>query len=250
MTESTAPASPPKARTYSGVPAEERTRLRRERIIEAAIEVFGQIGYAQTTMRDICGKARLAERYFYESFNSTQTLFEAVYQLEVQKLITAISSAVIQAPLNERGLIQEGVRAFLNFIKEDPRRVQIILIDGVWMDQMKVRDGKSEMASYVEVIQTLTRGFHPEVSPAIDISLAATGLIAMAIHTTISWARSGFAADVESVLHHNMYAWAGLNHWMKATHTGSKAMATRAERHAWVQDAFKDMATSSDHDEA
>lgn len=246
MTEPSPTPPPPKARTYSGVPAEERTRLRRGRLLEAATEVFGAMGYAQTTMRDICGKARLAERYFYESFSSIHALFEAVYQLEVRKMIALVSEAVVQAPLNEKGLIQEGMRAFLNFIKDDPRRVQIVLIDGMWMDQMKMRDGQSDMASYVDLIKVLTQGFHPEVSPEIDIHLAATGLLAMAVHTAISWARTGFAAEVESVLDHNMYAWAGLNHWMKATHKGSKAMATRAERQAWVQEAFKSKAATED----
>lgn len=239
MTTPLAHPPTPKTRTYSGVPAEERTRLRKQRLIEAATDVFGQMGYARATMRDICGKARLAERYFYESFTGTPAVFNEVYQSEVHRLIAAIRQGVMQAPPNERGLIEDGLRAFLQFIQEDPRRVQIVLIDGVWMDQMKVRDGQSELASYVEVIQTLTQGFHPQVSTDIDIQLAATGLIGMAIHTAIGWARTGFAADLESILQHNLYAWAGLRYWIKATHSSSQPMASRTERHVWVQEAFK-----------
>jgi AcrR family transcriptional regulator len=232
--------SPVKSRTYSGVPAEERTRLRRERLIEAATEVFGRVGYAQATMRNICVEARLAERYFYESFDSTKTIFETVCRAQIDLMIHRVGEALALSPVMDKDFIESGMRAFLQFTQEDPRRVQIVLIDGVWMDQMRVREGNSELVGYGRVIRNLTRGFHPDLAGEIDVEMAAGGLIGMAIHTAIEWARTDFRMNLEDVLKHNMYAWAGLGYWVKSAHKGSQTKAAQAERRAWVRKAFNE----------
>jgi AcrR family transcriptional regulator len=228
-----------KSRTYSGVPQQERARLRRERLIESAIEVFGRLGLAKTTMRDICAQARLSDRYFYESFRNTQEVFDTVGQQLIEQLMMTISGAVMQAPPNEKAMLTAGLRAFLQFIKDDPRRVQIVLVDGVWMDQMKTREGKSELITYRHVIQTLTQGFYPRLSADIDINLAASGLVGTAIHTGIAWAQSGFKADIESVLTHNLTAWAGLKHWMKVAVPKSDAAPAVSNIVEHVLDVFR-----------
>jgi AcrR family transcriptional regulator len=235
----------PKARSYSGIPAHERTRMRREKLLEAAMDLFGEVGYARTTMRNICVKARLAERYFYESFASTKEVFDAVYQGEVQKLMQAINDALAASPMKDRRFIEAGLRAFLQFMEADPRRVQILLIDGVWMDEMKFRDGNSDLLGYRRLIQSLTRGFHPDLNPEIDVEMAASGIIGLVIHTVIDWSRRDFAADVESVLQHTMYAWGGLGFWAKNKKTLAASPAVdRQERVERVLKAFKDDAGS------
>lgn len=229
-----------KSRTYSGVPAEERTRIRRERLIESATEVFGRVGYAQATMRNICVEARLAERYFYESFDSTKTIFETVCRMQIDQLIHLIGDALAKSPVMDKDFVESGMRAFLQFVRDDPRRVQIVLIDGVWMDQMRVREGNSELVGYGRVIRNLTQGFHPDLAREINVEMAASGLIGMAIHTAIDWARTDFRMSLEDVLKHNMYAWGGLGYWAKSAHKGGQTKAAKAERRAWVRKAFNE----------
>lgn len=240
MSKSSEASPSVKSRTYSGVPAEERTRIRRERLIEAATEVFGRVGYAQATMRNICVEARLAERYFYESFDSTKTIFETVCRAQIDQMIHRIGEALAKSPVMDKDFIESGVRAFLEFVREDPRRVQIVLIDGVWMDQMRAREGKSEIVGYGRVIHNLTQGFHPDLARQINVEMAASGLIGMAIHTAIDWARRDFAMTLEEVLKHNMYAWAGLGYWARNAHKGGHTKAAQAERRAWVRKAFNE----------
>ena len=238
---SSQPSSPDllKPRMYSGVPQEERARLRRERLIEAGIDVFGRLGFAQATMRDLCAHARLSERYFYESFRNTQDVFDTVCKQLIQGLMDTIRNAITQAPLNERAMLEAGLRAFLQFMKDDPRRVQIVLIDCVWMENMKMRNGRSELLTYQHVIQTLTQGFYPQLSADIDVKLAASGLVGTAIHTAIAWSHEGFKADLESVLKHNLSAWSGLRHWMKLSTTGKNATPKQADLVAHVRNVFK-----------
>ncbi len=233
-----------KSRTYSGVPAEERTRVRRERLIEAAKEVFGKLGYAQATMRNICVEARLAERYFYESFDSTRELFKVVCQDEVDLLIKAVAQALSKSTVFDKHYVEAGLRAFLSFIRDDPRRVQILLIDGVWMDQMRSREGsagggESGMLGYSRVIKSVAQGFHPDLAREINVDMAASGLMGMTVHSTIEWARDGFRMDLESVVKHNLFAWGGLVHWARTTHEALASQASKDDLRAWGRKAFQ-----------
>ena len=233
------PSADVKPRMYSGVPLEERTRLRRRRLIDAGIEVFGRQGFARATMRDICAQSRLSERYFYESFKSTHEVFDTVFQHLLRDMMAAVSGAIMQAPLSEKSLLEAGLGAFLRFIRDDPRRVQIILIDGVWREQSKLREGQSALMAYQQVIETLTQGLHPRLSTEIDLKLAASGLLGTAIHTTIAWADTGFKAEVDSVVKHNLFAWGGLGRWMKLTVPGSEEVPAPSELVAHVRSVFK-----------
>src|ERR1700756_1470513 len=67
------------SRPYGGVPAEARREERRERLIEAAIELFGRDGYRTATIESVCRECGLAKRYFYESFSTLEDLLSAVY---------------------------------------------------------------------------------------------------------------------------------------------------------------------------
>lgn len=67
-------------RTYSGLSQDERKRIRRRQFLEAGIELFGTVGYRDTTVRALCKQAKLTDRYFYQSFGSMAKLGDAVYQ--------------------------------------------------------------------------------------------------------------------------------------------------------------------------
>jgi AcrR family transcriptional regulator len=69
------------------VPLAERPALRRARLISAAVAVYGEAGFRSATVRAICRRARLTERYFYESFGSSEDLLiEAAHTLAFDTL--------------------------------------------------------------------------------------------------------------------------------------------------------------------
>ena len=67
-------------RRYAGASPEERITARRQRFIEAGIQLFGTQGFRSTTVRGICAEAGLTDRYFYESFDNLEALLTAVYR--------------------------------------------------------------------------------------------------------------------------------------------------------------------------
>ena len=61
-------------RIWGARTGDERRAERRERIIRAAIKVYGQHGYHRASVKAICLEAGLTERYFYESFVNNEDL--------------------------------------------------------------------------------------------------------------------------------------------------------------------------------
>jgi AcrR family transcriptional regulator len=207
---------PPLQRRYLGVPPEDRQRLRREKLLEAAIEVFGKRGFKHATMRDICAHARLSDRYFYESFRNIEESFDVVYNTMAEQLIQAMALGMSQAPASPEGIIKAGLHAFLQFIQDDARRAQIMLIDAVHAGQYQAlagQNGQTRPSSYNRVVTLLSNAMAFEQLPDIKGRLVASGLVGMAIHTAISWAQGGFEVSIDDVLAHNLYAWRGLNLW-------------------------------------
>ncbi|MET0449239.1 MAG: TetR/AcrR family transcriptional regulator, partial [Aeromicrobium sp.] len=67
-----------KAGTYRGMTAQQRVADRRDRLVEATLEVWGRDGGPTVTMTRICAEAGLTERYFYESFDNLDAALLAV----------------------------------------------------------------------------------------------------------------------------------------------------------------------------
>ncbi|NNH70325.1 TetR/AcrR family transcriptional regulator [Nocardia uniformis] len=67
------------ARTWGGRTPEQRRAERRRRLIDAALEIWLDSGWAAVTMRGVCTRATLNDRYFYEHFADRDELLGAVW---------------------------------------------------------------------------------------------------------------------------------------------------------------------------
>lgn len=216
------------ARNWRGESPEERRLQRRERLMEASLEAFSQHGIEKTTMRDICAQARLTERYFYESFRNTEEAFDAVYAMLKQQLVERVSTALGRAPLNIPKLAREGLTAFYNFIKEDPRRAQILLIDAVYANRKTLTKSRDAVKDYVVIIDQLARRLYPNMPADFDVEMVSWGLIGMSIQVGTMWAASGFKQPLDKILDYNLYAWRGLESWIDGPPSNGKVVALKA----------------------
>ncbi len=66
-------------RVYSGVEVDERVAQRRSRLLEAGLDILGDPrGDDDLTLRVICRRSGLAQRYFYESFDDLDIGYQPV----------------------------------------------------------------------------------------------------------------------------------------------------------------------------
>src|SRR5215472_12686509 len=83
----------PIRRKWRGVDPDARTAERRQRIIEAAIDLLSTEGLGGTTVRAVCARTGLHSRYFYESFPSIETLLVAVFDLLAAQFADYVTAA-------------------------------------------------------------------------------------------------------------------------------------------------------------
>lgn len=202
------------SRVYRGASAEDRRQQRHERLLEAAFESFARHGISRTTMRDICAVARLTDRYFYESFRNTDDAFDAVYQWQKTQLMERLGEAMASAPRSLMELARAGLRAFYEFMQEDPRRAQVLLIDAFSASQQTQAKSQAAMGQYVTMINKLAQELYPQARPDFNIEMLTWGLLGMTLQVGVNWARGGYKQSVEEVLSYNLYAWQGLEAWI------------------------------------
>ncbi|WP_439638518.1 TetR/AcrR family transcriptional regulator [Nevskia sp.] len=204
-----------------GMPMAARVAQRRALLLEAALVAFGTRGYHAVTVREICTGARLTERYFYESFKSLEALFSALYLMLNEQLKGATLAALMAAqiktaasPDRERidALAGAGLRVLLEFIRDDPRRARVMLIDAI-----SISHGVGELAGQItREYAELTRRFIEQLFPGaetrgIDIGVIATGLLGANIHIATQWVRDGFRPSFDVVLRNNLAIYQALS---------------------------------------
>jgi len=86
-------------RPYRGVSATDRRDQRRQRLIDAGLQLFGTRGVAAVGIVDVCGEAGLTKRYFYENFASIDALAEAVFEHVTGNLVAVVAPAIEVVPV-------------------------------------------------------------------------------------------------------------------------------------------------------
>jgi AcrR family transcriptional regulator len=116
-------ASRPPRRTQ----AERRTATITE-LVETARKLFGQDGYAATSINDIAHESGMTKGAVYHHFEGKTELFKAVFVHQEQQLVELIGAATAGIP-DPRQRIRRGTHAFLNACTE-PEMRRIVLLDG------------------------------------------------------------------------------------------------------------------------
>lgn len=128
---------------WNGLSTEERQRERRHLLIEAAYELLATEGAAGTTVRAVCGHARLNPRYFYESFADLDELVVAVFMDVMRGLQRQIAEGVAEAGDSVADAVHAAVAATVRFIDEDSRRGQLLYVEALGNETLNRRRIKS-----------------------------------------------------------------------------------------------------------
>ena len=125
-------------RPYRGVSATDRRHQRRQRLIDAGLQLFGTRGIAAVGIVDVCAEAGLTKRYFYENFASIDALAEAVFEHVTGNLVAMVAPAIeIGAGRDPRPALTVYIRALLS----DPRVVRLLAVESQTGPLKKYHDG-------------------------------------------------------------------------------------------------------------
>ena len=199
--ESGSSAAASAGRRYGGVDKEQRQRQRHDRLISAALEVFGEKGYHASTVRDVCRRAELTSRYFYESFDGMEALFEAVYAHVSRELMARVMQALAASPMDPDVLAEAALRAFLEYIREDPIRARVVLVDAQYVGKGMHLVSQASNRDFAAVIANFTLMFFPELPrTGLDAAMVANGLVGSNVRIATQWVEDDCRTPLDTVL--------------------------------------------------
>jgi AcrR family transcriptional regulator len=185
------------ARQYGGHSAEERQSARRERLIEAAIRVYGEAGYRNATVKAVCEAAGLTERYFYESFDGSEALLIAAFETVSHRLIDCLDRTRTQHTAGADERCHAVLRAYFQALKDDPAGARLFVLEIARVGPAVDEAGAALLREFGEL---LSRTLAPGASPGLKRGeLVRAGVVGAVLEITKVWIRSGHAKSVDAV---------------------------------------------------
>jgi AcrR family transcriptional regulator len=172
-------------RRYSGLDASERTRQRREALLEAALELFASQGYPATSVKQLCRQAGLTERYFYESFRDRHACLMALYEELVDRL------RLVDDELEADAVTWRGLSAFVEHLTADTRRARVILLEVVGVSAELEDRRHAVLREFAELTTAVWLRFDDQSAPSDRQRLAAVGLVGAVNHLLVDWLHRG-----------------------------------------------------------
>lgn len=140
-------------RGYGGRSAEELRAERRERLLAAAMELFGTQGYLATRIEHLCAEAKVTTRHFYEQFSDREALLTAVFDRVITDAATAVQGALAQDDMTGMERARAGLRAFVHLQLDDPRRARISCIEVMGVSRALEERRRVVMQQFAGVIE-------------------------------------------------------------------------------------------------
>lgn len=193
---------PVKERQFKGLSLAERKQARREKLIEAGIQAYGTHGFFSVTVKDICNEAKLTERYFYESFQKSEQLFQSIFLKQIEILQSTMMQAIVPASPNPRKMVTAGLSALFNLLKNDPRLARIIYIDATLVQELhKQAIIRETMNKFDRMIQAFVMSLMPQIPQTEqEISLVATGLNGYVTQVARRWVIGEFKQSQDEIV--------------------------------------------------
>ncbi|MDW5594177.1 TetR/AcrR family transcriptional regulator [Conexibacter stalactiti] len=153
----------------------ERTKAHNRRaILDAACEVFSEMGYDAASIRDVVRRTDLASGTFYNYFPDKASVFHAVLEERTQELRRRLR-AVRQEETTLDAVVHLGFHVYFSFIVEDRPLFELLRRNAgtvqTMFDTPALEAGISEL---FEDLSTLAERI--ELPPAIDLDYLAAAM--------------------------------------------------------------------------
>jgi AcrR family transcriptional regulator len=187
---------------YGGVPADERRAERRERLLDAGLDLLGTEGWQATTVRGVCERAKLNPRYFYESFSGLDELLVAVFDRIAEELVAAVIAAIERSPDDPEATARAAIGGFVELLTEDPRKGRVAVVEAMGSEVL-MRRRLDTVQQGVELVAAYGRGL--EAARGVDeqaVQLTAQMLVGGLVEALLAWFEGRLDVSRERLVEH------------------------------------------------
>ena len=173
---------------------DERRAQRRSQLIAAAIEVYGERGYRQATVKAVCEAAGLTERYFYESFENSEDLLVTSFNAVTYAVFDELTAAARAAGRGRSARARAMLDAYFSALQRSPAsaRVYLVEIRGVSREVDKAFDAALHAIGAEVARQIAPAGAEPD--PLLE-----AGIVGGVMHIALRWIDNGYQPPLAAV---------------------------------------------------
>jgi AcrR family transcriptional regulator len=179
----------------------QRRAERRERLMEAGLELFGTVGYASTSIRAVSAAASLNSRYFYESFSDREDLLYSVYQRIVGDIFTKASEAVARENTIE-AQARAGLRAGWAAVTEDRRKARVVALEVVGVSERLERLRRETRHALAQLTADQALRLAGDIRLRLDPVLVARFLMGGVVELLLDWINGDVDKSADEVVEH------------------------------------------------
>lgn len=162
---------------------DEVATLKRERTVEAAVELFYERGYENTTLEAVAERLGVTKPFIYAQFTSKSELLAEICSRGIASSLRALDG-VLALDLTPRGKLEEIARRFVAAVIESQKHIAIFS-----------REEKNLLPADFERISDMRRDFDRKLSALLvegqrtgEFEVADPLLASLAIGGMVSWA--------------------------------------------------------------
>jgi AcrR family transcriptional regulator len=173
---------------------DERRAQRRSQLIGAAIEVYGERGYRQSTVKAVCEAAGLTERYFYESFANSEDLLIASYNAVTYSVFGQIRAAAETAGPTRTERARAMLNAYFAALQRDPRSARVFLVEIRGVSRAVDKAFDASLRAIGAEVGRIAGADASDGDPLLQ-----AGVVGGVIHIALRWIEDAYAPDIERV---------------------------------------------------
>ena len=175
----------------------DRREARRHRLLEAALQLFAELGFHDTSVDEVVAQARTSKSAFYEHFESKEDCFRVLLQQEGGELIGRVRTAA-SLGTDHRQRTRLGIVAFVEACARSSRVARLLLVESVGLSPSieEVRHAlHAEFASLTESEVRYAQEHGDEALTGVDPAVYGRAVVG-AVNEATSWfLESGAVGD-------------------------------------------------------
>jgi TetR/AcrR family fatty acid metabolism transcriptional regulator len=170
------------------LPLSAEREARRRAILQAAIEVFAQQGFAAARTRDIAARAGIAEGTIYLYFESKDELLLTAFRETVDEFSRSVLS-LLDDPRPFAQRLTRFIESQFVRIEEDPSLATVLLFESRQSPRFYEGSVREVLRSYASAVEQLLRSGidRGELRADLDVHLARRMLIGSLEEVELNW---------------------------------------------------------------
>lgn len=188
------------SRRYGGKPAHQRRDERRRALVEAALAIWQEQGWAAVTMRGVCARANLTDRYFYENFANRDellaTTWDHVRDETLSMLLDVVTDHADEPALDQ---LHAALDVVVHHIQEEPARAQILFGDhsgSAVLEQRRRQSVQQATGILIDLARPFLRADVDELAFRTSVLLGIGGFVEI----MLAWRSGLLDADADQLV--------------------------------------------------